>query len=64
MDAGEKVGYQITLLLTMVIYIEYLQAQVPVFDSLEQTPHLLTYFIFMIIVICLALLGKLTVLTF
>ena len=56
-DAGEKIGYQITLLLTMVIYIEYLQERVPVFDSVEQTPHLLTYFIFMIIIICLSLLG-------
>ena len=57
-DAGEKIGYQITLLLTMVIYVEYLQTRVPVFDSLSQTPHLLTYFVVIIILLCLELLSK------
>ena len=57
-EAGEKIGYQITLLLTMVIYVEYLQTRVPVFDSLSQTPHLLTYFVVIIILLCIELLSK------
>ena len=33
-DAGEKMGLQITVLLADVIYVETLQSTVPVFDSL------------------------------
>ena len=57
-EAGEKIGYQITLLLTMVIYIEYLQERIPIFDSISSTPHLLAYFILMIIIISISLIGK------
>ena len=32
-DAGEKMGLQITVLLTMVIYVEVLQSNIPVFDT-------------------------------
>ena len=33
-DAGEKMGLQITVLLADIIYVEVLQSTVPVFDSL------------------------------
>ena len=55
-EAGEKMGLQITVLLTMVIYVEVLQNNIPVFDSYGNTPLMLTYFIVTIIVICVCLL--------
>ena len=55
-DAGEKMGLQITVLLTMVIYVEILQNNIPVFDSYGNTPLMLIYFIVTIIVICVCLL--------
>ena len=33
-EAGEKMGLQITVLLADIIYVEVLQSTVPVFDSL------------------------------
>ena len=55
-EAGEKMGLQITVLLTMVIYVEVLQSNIPVFDSYGNTPLMLTYFIVTICVICICLL--------
>ena len=57
-DSGEKLGFQVTLLLTVVIYIDYLQNNIPVFDSIGQTPNLLIYFVVLILLMTLALLGK------
>ena len=57
-ESGEKIGFQITLLLTVVIYIEYLQNNLPVFDSLGQTPKLLIFFVTMIVLLTLSLLGE------
>ena len=51
-------GFQVTLLLTVVIYIDYLQNNIPVFDSIGQTPNLLIYFVVLILLMTLALLGK------
>ena len=55
-DSGEKIGLQITILLTMVIYVETLQNSIPVFDSYGNSPLMLTYFIITICVICFCLL--------
>ena len=55
-DAGEKMGLQITVLLTMVIYVDILQSTVPVFDGFGQAPLLLDYFIVTIIMLCVCLL--------
>ena len=49
-------GLQITVLLTMVIYVEILQNNIPVFDSYGNTPLMLVYFIVTICVICFCLL--------
>ena len=55
-ESGEKMGLQITILLTMVIYIEILQQNIPVFDSYGASPLLLNYFIICVISLCLCLL--------
>ena len=55
-DAGEKMGLQITVLLTMIIYVEVLQTNIPVFDSYSNTPMILVYFIITILMICFCLL--------
>ena len=47
---------QITVLLTMVIYVEVMQHNIPVFDSYGNTPLMLVYFIVTIITICVCLL--------
>merc|ERR1739838_1288584 len=55
-ESGEKLGFQVTLLLTVVIYIDYLQNNIPVFDSLGKTPNLLLFFVIMILLMTLSLL--------
>ena len=40
----------------MVIYVEMLQTNIPVFDTFGNTPMILTYFIVIILVICFCLL--------
>ena len=51
-------GFQITLLLTVVMYVEYLQDKIPVSDSWEKAPYLLQFFVVMILVIAASLIGK------
>ena len=48
--------FQVTILLTMVIYIDVLKHNIPVFDSFGNTPLLLIYFVVTICLICLNLL--------
>merc|ERR1739838_279032 len=55
-ESGEKLGFQVTLLLTVVIYIDYLQNNIPVFDSVGKTPNLLLFFVVMILLMTLSLL--------
>ena len=55
-DAGEKMGLQITVLLADVIYVDILQSTVPVFDSYGNTPLILNFFIVSIILLCICLL--------
>ena len=57
-EAGEKMGLQITVLLTMVIYVEVLQTNIPVFDTYASTPLILYFFIATIIIICICILGN------
>ena len=54
-DSGETMGFQITLLLTVVVYVEYLQNNIPTFSSIEETPALLQFFVILIILLTLAL---------
>ena len=42
-DAGEKMGLQITVLLADIIYVEVLQSTIPVFDSLGTDIRFLSY---------------------
>ena len=49
-------GLQITVLLTMIIYVQVLQTNIPVFDSYANTPMILVYFIITILMICFCLL--------
>ena len=55
-DAGEKMGLQITVLLADVIYVDILQSTVPVFDSYGNTPLILNFFIVSILLLCICLL--------
>ena len=48
-------GFQITLLLTVVVYVEYLQNNIPTFSTIEETPALLQFFVILIILLTLAL---------
>ena len=58
-DSGEKLGTMITVLLTVVIYIEYIQTSIPVFDTIGATPHLLRLFLTTVVLLTVSLLGKL-----
>ena len=55
-DAGEKIGLQITILLADIIYVDILQSTVPVFDSYNNTPLILNFFIISIILNCICLM--------
>ena len=44
-DSGEKMGLQITVMLTVVIYIDVIQNSIPVYDTVSNSPLLLTNFI-------------------
>ena len=55
-DAGEKMGLQITVLLADVIYVDILQSTVPIFDSLGNTPLILMFFVVSITLLCICLL--------
>ena len=57
-DSGEKMGLQITLMLTVIIYIEYLQVNIPVFDDIGRTPYLLQFFVVVICLMSIALISK------
>ena len=57
MNSGEKLGFMITLMLTSVIYVEYMQISIPVFDTIGETPFLLRLFLATVILLALSLLG-------
>ena len=57
-DSGEKMGFQVTLLLTVVIYIEYLQSNIPVFGTMADAPYLLQFFVIMIMITATSILGN------
>ena len=42
---GEKMGLQITVMLTIVIYIDVIQNSIPVYGSIMETPLLLSNFV-------------------
>lgn len=44
-DSGEKMGLQITLLLTLVVFIQLLQDEVPFWQLYKNTPKILVYFV-------------------
>ena len=56
-DAGEKMGLQITVLLSDIIYVDILQSTVPVFDSFGNAPLILSFFIVSILMLTVCLLG-------
>ena len=47
----------ITLMLTSVIYVEYMQISIPVFDTVGETPYLLRLFLATVGLLALSLLG-------
>ena len=49
-------GFQVTLLLTVVVYVEFLQDNIPPFSTIEDTPDLLKFFVVLIILLALSLI--------
>ena len=43
-DSGEKMGMQITTLLTLVVFMQILQSSVPVWDTMANTPNIIIFF--------------------
>ena len=56
-EAGEKMGLQITVLLSDIIYVDILQNTVPVFDTFGNSPLILSFFIVSIVLLTVCLLG-------
>ena len=57
-SSGEKMSYQVTILLAEIIYMDMLRSTVPVFESVDfgQTPLLLVLFALSITCLCFYLL--------
>ena len=49
-------GFQVTLLLTVVVYVEFLQDNIPPFSTIDDTPDLLKFFVVLIFLLALSLL--------
>jgi len=56
-ECGEKMGFQVTILLSYVIYIDMLQSSVPVFDSFGSSPLIMQFFVVSSIILCICMLG-------
>ena len=50
-------GFQMTVWLTMLIYVQLLSGNIPVFESASGSPKILFFFVLNIVVLTLALLG-------
>ena len=37
-------GYTITIFLTLVVYMEYISQQIPPWDSFDETPRIVRFF--------------------
>ena len=55
-ESGEKMGLQITLLLTLVVYIQILQETLPTFRGYHNSPVILNFFVVTIISCCVSIL--------
>ena len=58
MSSGEKMSYQVTILLAEIVYMDMLRSTVPVFENLDfdETPLLLVFFAISITLLCFCLL--------
>ena len=57
-DSGEKMGYQVTLFLTLVVYLELVSQSVPIPEDTTSVPKLVIFFIIIIFLLCLCILCK------
>ena len=51
-------GFQITVMLTLVVYIEGLSNNLPIMQTIQNAPRLLHFFVLSIIVVALSILGN------
>ena len=56
--SGEKLGFQITLLLSSYIYFDVFQDMLPPFEKTAQTPAALIFFIIVIIIQFFTIIGS------
>ena len=43
-ECGEKMGYTITIFLTLVVYMEYIAQQIPPWQTFGDTPRIVRFF--------------------
>ena len=43
-ESGEKMGYTITIFLTLVVYMEYIAQQIPPWQTFSDTPRIVRFF--------------------
>ena len=56
-ESGEKMGYQITLFLTLIVYLELVRYSVPIPKDLSDAPKLATFFVIIIILLGFTIMG-------
>ena len=59
-ESGEKMGYQMTLFLTLIVYLEIKSHSVPVPENSTSISKLIIFFIVIIILLVLCILGMLS----
>jgi len=43
-ESGEKMGYSITIFLTLVVYMEYISSEIPPWENFASTPRIVRFF--------------------
>ena len=56
-NSGEKMSFQITVLLTTVVYVDMLQQTIPPFKNVETQPKLITFFSILLTGLFISLVG-------
>ena len=56
-EGGEKIGFQITLLLAMIVFLEMVSSSIPIPRQWNESPKLIICFLICIIMLAITIAG-------
>ena len=56
-ESGEKIGFQITLLLAMIVFLEMVSSSIPIPRQWNESPKLIVCFLICIIILAVTIAG-------